>query len=188
MAAGSNDEDRGFIRRFRLAVWAGAAALMGLPVIAMRMTSEAPSDPGDFVFLAILVAGVGTAWELASRVADRSASRVATGIAIVAALLQIWINLAVGIIGSEDDPANLIYAAVLAVAAVGAALARLRPAGMAMAMAAAALAQLLAFAVALFMGLGFTGPITIFFASLWLISAWLFHKAAQDRGSASDLA
>ena len=31
----------------------------------------------------------------------------------MAAFLLIWINLAVGIIGSEDNPANLMYGAVL---------------------------------------------------------------------------
>ena len=35
--------------------------------------------------------------------------------AIVAAFLLIWINLAVGINGSEDNPANLMYGGVLTV-------------------------------------------------------------------------
>ena len=65
-------------------------------------------------------------------------------------------------------------------AAVGALLARFRPAGMALAMVAAAVAQILAFAFALAAGLGFTGPITVFFAALWLISASLFRKAARE--------
>ena len=85
-------------------------------------------------------------------------------------------------IGSEDNPANLIYAAVIAVAVAAALLARFRPAGMAGAMVAAAVAQAAAFAVALGAELGFTGPITVFFVALWLASAWLFRKAAQARG------
>lgn len=162
----------------RLAVWGGAAALMLLPVFALRIAGEAPSDPGDFVFLLILLAGVGGAWELADRVGDRNAYRAASAIALAAVLLCAWINLAVGIVGSEDDPANLIYAAILAVAAFGAIAARLRPRGMARAMTAAAVAQLLAFAFVLAAGRGFTGPITLFFAALWLISASLFRRAA----------
>ena len=48
-------------------------------------------------------------------------------------------------------------------------------------MAATSVAQALAFVIALIAGLGFTGPITVFFAALWLIAAWLFRKAAPDR-------
>ena len=171
-----------FPRWSRPAVWLGAASLMLLPLMAIRgIDASAWDTPGDFIFLAILLAGVGIAYELAVRVSDRNAYRVAAGIALVAGLFQIWINLAVGVIGSEDNPANLIYALVLAVAAGGAALARLRPSGMARAMAATALAQALAFTVALVAGLGFTGPITIFFVGLWLASALLFRRATGDK-------
>lgn len=182
MAASAHDDGAGFRRR--LAVWIGTAALMLLPVLAIRGMEPAAWDlPGDFIFLAILVAGVGAAYELAVRAAVGTAYPVAAGIAVAAALLQIWINLAVGIIGSEDNPANLIYGGVLAVAIGGAVLARFRPFGMACAMAATAVAQALSFVAALIAGLGFTGPITVFFAALWLIAAWLFRKAAEDRSA-----
>ena len=160
-------------------MWFGAAALMLLPVLPERLAGEVAWDVGDFAFLAILLAGVGAAYELAVRVTDRSAYLAAVAIAIAAALLSAWINLAVGIIGAEDNPANLVYAAVIAIALVGAVLARFRPSGMARAMGAAAAAQVLAFVVALVAGIGFTGPITVFFTGLWLISAWLFRRAAR---------
>ncbi len=178
MTASAQANDTGLGRRSRLIIWGGAAALMLLPLIAMRFTSEVQWDPGDFVFLAILLASVGGTYELAARVTNRGAYLAAVALALVAGFLLVWINAAVGIIGSEDNPANLIYAGVLAVAGLGAALARLRPAGMARAMVAAAIAQGLAFAGAWLAGLGFTGPITIFFIALWLTAAWLFHKAA----------
>ena len=180
MAASAHIQGRGIQARRRLAVWGGAAALMLLPVLAVRGTDPAAWDPpGDFIFLAILLAGVAIAYELAARVPERRAYAAGAGVALAAGLLSAWINLAVGIIGSEDDPANLVYAGVIAVALIGAALARFRPSGMARAMAAAAIAQALAFAVALVGGLGFTGPITVFFTALWLISAWLFGRAAR---------
>ena len=168
----------------RLAIHALAAALMVLPVLAIRIAEDSPSDPGDFVFLAILFAGLFAAVELAARVPDRAAYRAATAIAAAAWLIEAWINLAVGTIGSEDNPANLIYAAVLVVPLAGAAAARLRPRAMAFAMAAAALAQLAAFVVALAAGLGFTGPITVFFAGLWLVSASLFRRSAAAKAAA----
>ena len=166
-------------------VWGGAAALMLLPVLALRGIEAAAWDlPGDFVFLAILLLALGLAWELAARIPDRRAYAAGAGIALAAALGGTWINLAVGIVGSEDNPANLIFAAPVAVAAAGALLARLRPPGMSLATTAAALAQLLAFAVALAAGIGFTGPITILFAGLWLIAAWLFRRSAGHAAAA----
>jgi hypothetical protein len=49
-------------------------------------------------------------------------------------------NLAVGIIGSEDNPANLMYGGVLAVGIIGAIIARFEPHGMARALVATTLA------------------------------------------------
>ena len=93
---------------------------------------------------------------------------------------------AVGIIGSEDNNANLMYGGVLAVGIVGAIVARFQPHGMARALFATALAQALVAALALVAGWGSpgSGPLEImalngFFAALWLIAAWLFRKAAR---------
>jgi hypothetical protein len=77
---------------------------------------------------------------------------------------------------------------VLAVALLGAAVARGHPRGLAAAMVAAAIAQLLAFLILLVAGVGFTGPITIFFAAFWLAAAWLFRKAADTRPAAATVA
>ena len=60
------------------------------------------------------------------------------------------------------------------------------------ALAATELAQALVGAIALAAGLGATAPsfpeaivfLTGFFAGLWLISAWLFRKAARERTTA----
>ncbi len=48
------------------------------------------------------------------------AYRFAVGVALAAAFLLVWMNLAVGLIGSEDNPANLMYFGVLAVGFIGA--------------------------------------------------------------------
>jgi hypothetical protein len=69
---------------------------------------------------------------------------------------------------------------VVGVGIVGALLGRFRAAGMMLALGATAVAQVAVFVVALAAGLGFTGPITVFFTGLWLISAWLFREAARD--------
>ena len=117
------------------------------------------------------------------------AYRAAVGVAVAAAFILVWMNLAVGIIGTEDNPANLMYGGVLAVGIIGAVIARFQPDGMARALVATALAQALVAVIALIAGLGSTGPswpwsiviLTGFFAALWLISAWLFRKAAREQ-------
>ena len=49
---------------------------------------------------------------------------------------------------------------------------------MASVMIATAVVQVLAFVVALIAWEAFTGPLTLFFSALWLLSAWLFRHAA----------
>jgi hypothetical protein len=88
----------------------------------------------------------------------------------------------VGIIGSEENPANLMFAGVLAVGVIGACIARFRSQGMAHALIATALAQALVAVIALIAGLG-EPPLwllTAFYVALWLTSAGLFRKAARQ--------
>jgi hypothetical protein len=174
--AGNIEGDGGWRRsRWRIAAWGTAAAFILLPLLAMLVTDGL----GDFAFAVALVVGVGLTYELAVRTTDNRAYRAAVGIALAASFILVWINLAVGIIGSEDHPANLMYWGVLAVGIVGAIIARFRPRGMARALFATAMAQGLVAVIALIAGLGFTGPITVFFSALWLASAWLFRNAAR---------
>src|SRR6478735_2347857 len=105
----------------------------------------------------LLLLGACGLYEAAARTTGDLARRAACGIALVAAVLLVWINLAVGIVGSEDNPANLMFGAVLATGIVGALAARFRPRGMARALAATALAQTLVGMIALIAGWGATG-------------------------------
>ena len=184
MTANAENDRRRLGSRWRIAAWGSAAALILLPLLAMRVTDEVDWDLADFAFAGALVIGVGVTYELAVRQTSSTAYRAAVGVALAAAFILIWINLAVGIIGSEENLANLIYGAVLAVGIGGAIIARFQPYGMARALVATALAQALVAVIALIAGFGFTGPITVFFAALWLISVWLFRKAAREQPSA----
>ena len=100
------------------------------------------------------------------------------------AFLLIWINLAVGIIGSEDNPANLMYFGVLAVLALGSLLALLRPLGMARALFATALAHAIVSVVAVLITPWSlksnlkTLALNLFFVALWAASAWLFRRSS----------
>lgn len=120
--------------------------------------------------------------------ANSPAYRGAIGSALAATFLLVWLSLGVGIIGKDGDPANRMYLGVLAVGLVGAAIARLRPHGMARALLATALAQALVTAIALAakLGLPWSGPAEIvllngMFVALFAGSAWLFQRAAHGR-------
>ena len=171
----------------RVAVWAGAALLLLLlPLVAMQFTDQVNWEVSDFALAGALIVGVAVPYELAVRKTGDGAYRAAVGVALAAAFLLVWVNGAVGIIGSETNDANLMYFGVVAVGVIGALIARFRSRGMARALLATALAQASVAAVALIAGLGspFTGPFEIvvlngFFVALFVGSAALFRKAAS---------
>ncbi len=122
----------------------------------------------------------------------RNAYRAAVGVALAAAFILVWMNLAVGLIGSEDNPANLMYGGVLAIGIIGALIARFQPQGMARALLVTALAQALVPVIALMIGkpqirsveilLGVLGVLGVnaIFVVLFIGSALLFRYAARE--------
>ncbi len=176
-----------------MAPWILAVLLLLMPMVAMQFTDDMNWDETDFLALGAMLLAACGAYELAVRMTGNTAYRAAVGLAVVAAFILVWMNLAVGIIGSEDNPANLMYGGVLAVTILGGLMVRFRPHGMARVLAATALAQTFVGVIALMAGLGSTGAnwprvivvLTSFFSALWLISAWLFRKAAREQTSVS---
>ena len=129
----------------RLIAWAALVALLLLIPLVLTIRDGGVEGVGwnwtlfDFVFMGTLLFGASLTYELVSRKMTAHAYRAAVGLAVVAAVLLVWINGAVGIIG--DGPVNSLYFGVLVVGIIGALLARLRPSGMARALFAMALAQ-----------------------------------------------
>ena len=172
---------------WRLAPWMVAALLLTLPLAAMRFTDDVNWDETDFVVFGVMLFGACGTYELAARMTGNTAYRAAVGVAVVAAFILIWMNLAVGIIGSEGNPANLMYAGVLAALVLGGLIVRFQPHGMAHVLVVTALAQALVGVIALSAGLGSTGAnwprvivvLTGFYSALWPLSAWLFWVAAR---------
>lgn len=159
-----------------------------LPLLAMQITNEVVWDLFDFAFAGALIFGTGLAYVLVARKRGSIAYRSAVGVALAAAFILVWINAAVGIIGSEDTEANLMYGGVLAVGIIGTIIARLRPRGMARALFATALAQALVAGIALSFELGSPGspPVEIltlngFFVALFVGSALLFRHAGREQ-------
>jgi hypothetical protein len=166
--------------------WSIPPLLLAIPLIA-----QAPWTLFDYIFAAVLFGAAGLLVEWGVKYFQGStAYRIGAGAAVLSAFLLIWVNGAVGFLDDEDNPANLMFGGVIAVAAIGALLGRFQPAGMARAMAAAAIAQLLAGVTGL--GAGWASPGydglyevvmgTAFFGGLWLVSAALFRKAQRERG------
>ncbi|SOB87036.1 hypothetical protein SAMN06297144_2156 [Sphingomonas guangdongensis] len=173
--------------RWRRAVWGAAVAVLLLPLVAMQFTRDVNWTPSDFVVAGVLLGAVLAGYEFLARRAGSAWYRVGSGVALFTGLFLTWVNLAVGIIGSENNDANMMYAGVLAVAVGGACLAHFRPRGMARAMLAAAAAQVIAGAIALALDLGVDGRAwprdvigaTGIITGLWLIAATLFGIAAR---------
>lgn len=104
----------------------------------------------------------------------------AFGAFAVIVFLMTWINLAVGIVGNEDNPVNALFFAILLVGAIAAPLGRFRPLGMARAMYATAIAQGLVTAWIALAGHGYTFVLAGFFIAAWLSAAHLFRRALED--------
>ena len=165
---------------WRLAVWGTAAGLLMIPAIAMQLGAEGVHWTAfDFVVMGTLLGSCCAAYELATRMSGNTLYRLGFAVAIALGFLLVWINLAVGIIGGEDNLANAVFAGVLLVGAIGALLGQLRAAGMARAMVATGIAQLLAGGYALALGSMEGGMLSAAFAVMWFTSAALFHKAAR---------
>ncbi len=167
---------------WRIAGWSIPVLLLMLPAVAMQFTSEVDWSVGDFIIAAVLFGSVGLAFELIVRTSDSLAYRFGAGLAVMAAFLTIWVNGAVGMIGSEDNPYNLAFGGVLLIALIGSVLAKFRAAGMARAMAVAAVAQVAAGALG--MTIDPRGAVfSIGFGALWLLSAALFWNSASEQSA-----
>jgi hypothetical protein len=163
-----------------------AAFILSLPLLAMLITDAVDWGVADFAFAGVLLVGTGLMYELVARKAANNPYRAAVGVAVAAAFILVFLMGAVGIIGEDGDPADLMYLGVLAVGIIGAVIARFRPGGMARALLAMALATALVAVIALIARkheapissvweiLGLNG----FFVALFVASAWLFRRAA----------
>jgi hypothetical protein len=162
----------------RLIGWGAAALLLAIPWLA-----NFPWTASDFIVMGAMFAITGGTIELAIRSSENWAHRFGAIVAVLAGFLTVWVNLAVGMIGSDDNPYNLWFGGVLAIA-ISSALLSQSSATMAGMMVVTALAQA---AVSIF---GFStdprgGVLSFAFAGLWLLSAGLFWIAARNKAVSS---
>lgn len=179
--ARNNEQGIGSCRnRWSPTIWSTAALLLLVPLVAMQFDTGVNWSVFDFVFMGVLLTIVCGCYELATRLSDSIAYRAAAGIAVVTGALTIVVNGAVGMLGSENNPANLLFGLVLLVGIIGSLIARFRPQGMARAMYATAFAQAAMVVYALVAGYGEVAPHVGAFIVPWLVSAGLFRKATRE--------
>lgn len=184
------NSDRNFYQSIaRLALATGFLLL--IPLVAMQLTDEVAWNKTDFIVAGTLLFGTGLTYRLITRKTNKIIYRFAVGFALLVGLLLVWVNLAVGIIGSEDNPINLMYFGVIAVGIIGAFIARFQSEGMMYTMFAMTLAQSLLGVIALVGGFYQSLPSTVFhiigvngfFITLFVISALLFRYAEQEQAT-----
>lgn len=89
------------IARWRLALWSLAALLLVAPWVAMRFTDEVRWDAADFLLFGAMLAVAGGLMEIVVRVNTRRRVVLGALLAVGAAFLLVWAELAVGIIGGD---------------------------------------------------------------------------------------
>ncbi len=165
---------------WRIAGWTAAAALLALPAIAMQFTDEVDWTAGDFVAAAVLLGLLGAGLEWALRTARNWPRFLGLALAVFTAFFTVWSNLAVGILGDEDNPVNLLFFVAILIALVAGGFARFRSSAMARILAVLAAGQ---FAI------GIVAAVTadrtyvewgvlVLFAGLWSVAALLLRRAS----------
>jgi hypothetical protein len=170
-----------------LPVFLVPSVLVMIPAVAMMMKVEGWAwSPADFVVSWAIIGGAIAAFQIVSSQAPNRAYRQAVGLAVTTGVVLLWINGAVGLIGSEDNLANLMYAGVLVIGLLGSAFARLRSAGMAVAMLVTAVAQFLVPVIAVTIwrpdfspGVVMVFGLNFIFVLLFAGAALLFRRAGS---------
>lgn len=174
---------------------AGTIALLLIPFTGMQFSNEVDWSARDFILAGTLLFGTGFSFLLITRNSDNILYKAASGMAALSGLFLVWSNLAVGLIGSEDETINLVYFGVIAIGLIGAFLARFKAQGMALTLFGMAIACVVITVVALSMGMqdlphsSVTEIIGVnsLFILLFTLSGILYHHVAQDEKKETDL-
>lgn len=176
--------------KIRIVSIAGLAAafILLLPLIAMQIIDGMDWSLFDFAVAWVLLFSAGLTILLIAGKSKNNSYRAAVGISVMTALIIIWANLAVGIIGSDDNPANWMFVGVLVIGIIGAIVSRLQSSGMSLVLFSMAFANTLVAVIALvavpnllnsrLMETLIPNSLFIF---LWITAALLFRNASKRR-------
>lgn len=174
----NTNANKGVGTLWRIIMWGTILILLILPALAMQVTSEVNWTASDFVFAAVLLGSVGLGVELTVRATGDWAYRGGMFIAIALAFLTVWANGAVGIIGNEDNPLNLLYIGLLFGGGLAAAAVRVQARPMSWIMAAIAAGQFIIAGLAAAYGYWVWIAAAVIGGG-WSMSAVLFSRAAR---------
>jgi peptidoglycan/LPS O-acetylase OafA/YrhL len=79
-------------------LWGGVALLLLIPGAAMLAGGDIDWGAEDFAFAALLLGGAAALFELAARLSRRPRDRALAAVALLALVLAIWAEAAVGIL------------------------------------------------------------------------------------------
>ena len=168
---------------WRPLVWGTAAAIMLAAACAKLFLPGFGWDAADFVAMTVLLGVPALCFEIALRLAGNDNSYLlGAALAIGTCFLLVYLNVAVGIIGSEDNTHNAVFLWVIGTAIAGSLVALLRPAGLAVAMAVTALVQAGVAVYAWTLGSPEGTILSFVFAGAFLGAAACFRNAARARG------
>ena len=164
------------------------AGILLVPFLIMQFTNEVNWSLFDFLIMGGIIFGSGLALRYFVNQSDQLAYRIGIALAIGTTFLLIWANLAVGLIASGANTANLMYIGVIGIGITGAFMTRLAAKGAERTMYAIVLGLVLHTIIALGIGahkLPGSSPMEIFmvngfFIFLYLCAALAFRVRKND--------
>lgn len=157
--------------------------LLSVPFVAMQFSLEVNWSLADFIIAGILIFITGLSYVLLTRSSSDIVKRIAVAFAIGSTFFLVWANLAVGLIGSGPNAANLMYIGIVAIVVIGTFVSRSTAEGMERVMFTAAIALVLVAVIQLLgkmyeyrqSSAGEVIGVNAFFAALFVVSGLLFR-------------
>lgn len=164
-----------------------AGSLLLVPFTASFYVEGFNWSTSDYLFAFMMFFVTVTSYKMITRSNTSAIYKFAIGFSLFSGFFMVWVNLAVGIIGAEDNPINIYYFIVILIGLVGANLVRLRPEGMARVMGIMAASIIVIVFIALVTGAQHMPhssvthilAVNAVMAFLFIQSAFLFHYAAK---------
>lgn len=163
--------------------------LLLIPLFGMQFSAEVEWTLGDFVIAGMLLFGTGCLYKFTTIKYSNFQYKMAVAFALFSGLFLIWVNLAVGLIGSEENPVNLLYFGVILIGIIGAVLGRFSPYKMSQPLfimaSAQAIITVVIVAFGLYQGSGSSVAevvgINALFITLFGTAGYLFHIVDQQQ-------
>lgn len=170
----------------RFTIWAIITTLIIIIILTKQFISKIEwNETIAYILIILTIGAIYELWQLL-KIHNRT-YRIALSVGIFGAFLILRVNGAVGIIGSEDNPANLMYWVVLLIMLIGSLISRFKEHWMSLTFFSAAIVQILIPIFALFIwpatvSWGEAGIMGVFifnsvFAGIFIISALFFQHA-----------